>query len=66
MQDAALFQRKSLSLAGNKFATLEDLDPLVRPLSTCTAPCALHQALAHSTNKGVLRSAPMRSDPDVR
>ena len=39
LQDAALFQLKSLSLAGNKFATLEDLDPLVRPLSTCTAPC---------------------------
>ena len=33
LQDAALFQLKSLSLAGNKFATLEDLDPLVRPLS---------------------------------
>ena len=66
LQDAALFQLKSLSLAGNKFATLEDLDPLVRPLSTCTAPCALHQALAHCTNKGVLRSAPMRPDPDVR
>lgn len=28
LQDAALFQLKSLSLAGNKFATLEDLDPL--------------------------------------
>ena len=30
LQDAALFQLKSLSLAGNKFATLEDLEPLVR------------------------------------
>ena len=38
LQDAALFQLKSLSLAGNKFATLEDLDPLVRPsLCACTA-----------------------------
>jgi|TARA_B110001469_G_C9527125_1_gene262193 acidic leucine-rich nuclear phosphoprotein 32 family protein A/C/D len=38
LQDAALFQLKSLSLAGNKFATLEDLDPLVRPLSALAQP----------------------------
>ena len=31
LQDAALFQLRSLSLAGNKFSTLEDLEPLVRP-----------------------------------
>tara|TARA_B110001452_G_C15192290_1_gene413950 strand:+ start:102 stop:593 length:492 start_codon:yes stop_codon:yes gene_type:complete len=30
LQDAALFQLRSLSLAGNKFSTLEDLEPLVR------------------------------------
>jgi len=28
LQDAALFQLRSLSLAGNKFSTLEDLEPL--------------------------------------
>ena len=50
LQDAALFQLKSLSLAGNKFATLEDLDPLVRlslhlhrPLCPSSGACPLHK-----------------------
>ena len=38
LQDAALFQLKSLSLAGNKFATLDDLDPLVRAASARLKP----------------------------
>tara|TARA_B100000768_G_scaffold131312_1_gene121994 strand:+ start:303 stop:779 length:477 start_codon:yes stop_codon:yes gene_type:complete len=62
LQDAALFQLKSLSLAGNKFATLEDLDPLVRPLCACTAAPAPFISRLHCTNKGVLRSVPVRSD----
>ena len=60
LQDAALFQLKSLSLAGNKFATLEDLDPLVRPLSA-PAPVPFISRL-HCTHKGV-RSVPVRPPP---
>ena len=32
LQDACLVNLKSLSLAGNKFSTLESLEPLVRPV----------------------------------
>ena len=45
LQDAALFQLKSLSLAGNKFSTLEDLEPLVsHPLARPGRP-RLHCSL---------------------
>ena len=59
LQDAALFQLKSLSLAGNKFATLEDLDPLVRPLSAPAQPlCPSSVACtAHTRACGVCRCA---------
>ena len=60
LQDAALFQLKSLSLAGNKFATLEDLDPLVRPLCACTALRPSSVACTAQTRAccGVCRCAP--------
>ena len=60
LQDAALFQLKSLSLAGNKFATLEDLEPLVRacaPTLHCPGP-ALAAALA-------LKRPPLRSQSSL-
>ena len=61
LQDAALFQLKSLSLAGNKFATLEDLDPLVRPLSALAQHLRPSSVACTAQTKaccGVCRCAP--------
>ena len=52
LQDAALFQLKSLSLAGNKFATLEDLDPLVRLSPLAPPPVPIIRRLPTPQTRG--------------